>query len=350
MSTPCRVDELTTLADLEALRAPWQELLRRCPRATPFQAPEWILTWCRRFRCQVIWALAVRGGERLLALAPWLIYRNESGRRVVAFLAGGLSDYHDVLIDPEFTDLAASALSDHLQRRSALWDLCDFEALAPSAAWRAIAPPADWVERESEADECPRLVLDGAGALADLVPSHQLARYRRYRRRLERRATVDCRLAQVGECEVALSELVRLHTARWQAVDPLGTMTAQTATFHVDAAGELARAGYLRLYSLAANRSTIATLYGFVFRRTLYCYLQGIDPQHAEMSPGTILLGMVLEHALGEGIAVVDMLRGSEAYKRAWGARGPRNARKQWMRELDRASAGSGDEPRHAPR
>src|SRR4051794_36905176 len=92
---------LTSVTELEAIEGEWTALADRCSSATPFQRPEWVITWCRHFDCQSIWAPAFRDGHRLVGLAPWLIYSLGS-RRLVAFLAGGISDYHDVLVDPSF--------------------------------------------------------------------------------------------------------------------------------------------------------------------------------------------------------------------------------------------------------
>jgi CelD/BcsL family acetyltransferase involved in cellulose biosynthesis len=69
-----------------------------------------------------------------------------------------------------------------------------------------------------------------------------------------------------------------------------------------------------------AGGTSLAVLYGFVEKDTLYCYLQGLDPAAAHRSPGTVLVGMVLEDAAREGLGAVDFLRGREAYKYAWGA------------------------------
>ena len=81
------VDNLDELAELEA---EWAELWACCPRATPFQRPEWVLSWCRQFSCNTIWTPIIRREGRLVALAPWLHYR-DGERRVIAFLAGGVS-------------------------------------------------------------------------------------------------------------------------------------------------------------------------------------------------------------------------------------------------------------------
>ena len=53
--------------------------------------------------------------------------------------------------------------------------------------------------------------------------------------------------------------------------------------------------------------------------RRLYLYLIGIEVQHSDLSPGSLLLHAVLEYAQGEGFTHLDLLRGGEEYKRLWG-------------------------------
>ena len=40
-------DVISDARDLEELRVQWLELWRRCPHATPFQSPDWLLPWWR---------------------------------------------------------------------------------------------------------------------------------------------------------------------------------------------------------------------------------------------------------------------------------------------------------------
>jgi len=48
--------------------------------------------------------------------------------------------------------------------------------------------------------------------------------------------------------------------------------------------------------------------------------LQGYDPAFSRMSPGVLMLGMVIEDALASGARAIDFLRGREPYKYLWGA------------------------------
>src|ERR1700757_1269420 len=88
---------LHNLAELREISSEWRELFQRT-HATAFQSPDWLLPWIEVFTPEKITAVEVRCGERLVGLAPLLIYRRAS-ERVLAFMGGGVSDYLDVLID-----------------------------------------------------------------------------------------------------------------------------------------------------------------------------------------------------------------------------------------------------------
>jgi hypothetical protein len=66
LSTECVRD----LGGLAALRPEWRALWRRCPAATPFQSPAWLLPWWRHLGGGELLAIAVRDGERLVGDGP----------------------------------------------------------------------------------------------------------------------------------------------------------------------------------------------------------------------------------------------------------------------------------------
>src|SRR5690606_29821572 len=87
-------------AELAGLREPWQELFERCPSATPFQSPEWLLPWANHHRPSRPWAVVIHDRrEQLIGLAPMFLYRR-GGPRALALLGAGASDYGHVLALP----------------------------------------------------------------------------------------------------------------------------------------------------------------------------------------------------------------------------------------------------------
>lgn len=120
-------------AGLRELAIEWGRLWQRCPRATPFQTPEWLLAWWRAFGQGRPWTLAFRDAEGcLVGLAP--MYVSETGDTWTLRLLGvGVSDYLDVLVQPGSEAAVVCALLDELERHPSRWDVAEFQQLAPAS-------------------------------------------------------------------------------------------------------------------------------------------------------------------------------------------------------------------------
>jgi CelD/BcsL family acetyltransferase involved in cellulose biosynthesis len=80
----------------------------------------------------------------------------------------------------------------------------------------------------------------------------------------------------------------------------------------------LLSSGLLRLYRMRIKDRTIAVNYSFFHRQSVYCYLQGFDPEFSGLSPGMQLMFAVIEEAVRFGARRFDFLRGEEGYKLHW--------------------------------
>jgi len=49
------IDELTSLADVESIISDWEALYERCPDATPFHSPDWLVRWWKHFGFGRLW-------------------------------------------------------------------------------------------------------------------------------------------------------------------------------------------------------------------------------------------------------------------------------------------------------
>ena len=64
----------------------------------------------------------------------------------------------------------------------------------------------------------------------------------------------------------------------------------------------------------------------------LMLYLSGFDEDFATVSPGTLLLGHLIEDAIRDGTREIHFLRGGETYKYAWGGADRRNVNRRLAR------------------
>ena len=330
MMAPLRTEIVADPAALSALEAEWWDLFARCPAATPFRSPAWLLPWWRVFAPGPLRTVAVRRGGDLVALAP--LYLEEASRRLLP-LGIGLSDDLDMLVPPaahhapvagrdtpdDGHDLGAVVL-DALAAFDG-WDVLSLEELGPTSPALAWAVPRGWSAEDADQSRCPVLAWDDGGRdVGAVVPPGKLRKLRMARHRADRRgaaveiATPDTALAHV-------EALFRLHAARWESRGEAGVLADPAVqAFHRDAAPRLAAAGLLHATLLRIDGQVAGVFHGLRRGRQLFAYLGGFDPAFAYESPGTVLMGHALETMMRDGAGTLNLLRGQEAYKYEWGA------------------------------
>ena len=262
--------------------------------------------------------MTVRQDDRLVGLGPFYIEDGALGRRLLP-LGLGVSDYLDVLIDPQTSDEAVTALVDHVTAQADRWDSWELEELAPDAAAWALPRSMDLTETVDPQSACPVLTLPRAAEHRPaMIPRRSL---RKAWNRVQRRTGIDLIEASFGTVSNLIGTLIDLHRQRWTARHEPGVLgTQEVQRFHLDAAPRLLAAEMLRLYGLRIQGRVVGVYYGFAHRGRAYGYLSGFDPGSASQSPGTVLLAHAIREAAREGCREFHFLRGQEPYKYAWGA------------------------------
>ncbi len=304
---------------LAGLSAEWDELWARCPGATPFQSPAWLVPWWRAFGSGELHVLALRHGGRLVALVPFYIGAvHDGGARVVRLLGSGNSDYVDGLFLPGFEIAAASRCLVELARLRGRWEHCDLLELRPGSPLLLAAAPDGWRDEVSDAGVVSQVPLAGNEPDAG-IPRSFLKKLRYFARLAERSGGLRFRRANESDFEESFATLVRLHGARWAARAGHG-MLADPAVraFNREAARALLHRRILRLHTLFVGARAVASNYGFLHRERAYCYLTGFDPDFGRLSPGHLVLQHAIRDAAREGARTFDLLRGREAYKARW--------------------------------
>ena len=306
-------------AALWALAPEWEDLWRRLPGRTPFTAPAWLLPWWRHFGTGQPRVATLRRDGRLAAVLP-LYVLDEPGCRKLLPVGAGLSDCQDMLAEP---GVDPSPLLHAVLARADGVDVCDLIQVPPGSALRTASVPPGWTMAWGDGSPCPVLALPGTvGELAGVVPARTLRKLRMNRNRAERGGGVILERATEATLPHLQAELIRLHQARWTLRGEAGVLAdPRVLGLHRDAAPGLLRAGVLRLEALRAGGQVVAAIMALLDgpSRILF-YLSGFDEAHAFISPGTLLLGAMLEDAVREGRREADFLRGQEGYKYAWGA------------------------------
>jgi len=301
--------------ELRDVAPDWKQLFLRCPDATPFQYPEWLLCWMDAFVPRHLVGIEIREGERLVGFAPLLIYPR-GDERVLAFAGGGVSDYLGLLAEPgreaQVTDEVLWAMES-----VSGWNVLDLTDLPFTAAVLRYEP---LTLRRRQHDVCLVLPLpETQEELLHTFSRRQRANLRNARSRTEREGGAKIDLAQPDTLQESLDDLFRLHALRWNEAGETGVLSDERVQqFHRAVAPELLSAGILHLYRMRVNGHSVAAVYALFHRETVFCYLQGYDPKLAHLSPGTQLMFAVIKDAVRLGMKRFDFLRGKEAYKVHW--------------------------------
>ncbi len=310
---------LDTDATVLALAPEWEALWRRVPGASPFASPAWLLPWWRHFGTGAPRMAIRRANGRLSGVLP--LYRlDEPGIRKLLPIGAGTTDHLDALLEPGVAvgPLLQAAL-DHARMDGV--DVCDLIEVPPGSTLLGVAPTG-WHMHWAEGQPCPVLTLPATvDGLTEVVPANTLRKLRMNRNRAARAGGFTIETAGPATLPALLSELIRLHQARWTLQGEPGSLAGPAVLgFHHEAAPALLQVGALRLQALRIAGEVAAVCYTLLAGpdRILF-YLSGFDAEHSFISPGTLLLAAMIEQAIMEGRREANFLRGGEAYKYAWG-------------------------------
>jgi CelD/BcsL family acetyltransferase involved in cellulose biosynthesis len=297
---------------LAGLEPEWDALWRRCPRATPFQSPAWLLSWARHFAPHRCSATLLRAEGRLVGFVPVFCWQG------ALLLAGtGPSDRADVLIEPGYEAQAPLLLTALPDAAPEDFERIDLQQLAADSPLLAVETPADWTDERMAGDACLVAPLEGENGLG-AASGRQRSHWRHALRHVSRLGG-SVGLVAPEEVGNAMEDLLRLNALRWGAegvlADPL------MATFLREAGPALARAGLLRLHEVRLGAERIAVLMVLAGPWGHHGYNGGFDPAYAKLSPSAMLVGLAMAQAAREGVTRFDFLRGHESYKSVWGAR-----------------------------
>src|SRR3954453_23575296 len=93
------VEVIDTIEGVRAFETDWRTFQSYFPPATPFQTPEWLLTWWRHFGSGKLQVLIFRSGADIVGVLPCFLHEWNS-RRQLTLVGTGVSDYLDPIFDP----------------------------------------------------------------------------------------------------------------------------------------------------------------------------------------------------------------------------------------------------------
>lgn len=317
-------------ADLEP---EWNDLLRRNVNNHIFSTWEWQSTWWDAYHPGELWVVAFRNDEgRLVGLAPWFVKSTQDAGKVVHTIGCvEVSDYLDLLVDPDYAKSVYETLADFLHTHCDQCDklsLCNIPENSPTLTeFVASLESHGFVTAITQEDVCP--VISLSGSWDDYVDSLG----KKYRHELRRKI----RRAEGADEHID-----------WYIVDSTHDLNAETARFlELMAASQYEKAGFLQdpenvaffnkiipvsfaqgwlqISFLNVDGKSVAAYMNFDYNNQIMVYNSGLLPgEYGHLSLGIVLLAHNIRHAIEHGRSDFDFLQGNESYKYQMGGQDTR--------------------------
>jgi CelD/BcsL family acetyltransferase involved in cellulose biosynthesis len=326
---PIAVRTVDSAAQLAALEPSWEALQRDAAVTSIFASFDWQKHWWDHYGGgRPLRLLVARAGDAIVGLLPLYIDTlTLLGRRVrVLRLVGCGGDTSPDDLGPVLaaarTEEIARALSDALLALPG-WDVAWLTDLDSRHGFTgALRDGARRTRLPSAGGRSERITFAALPATYDdwLRTLHRDRRQRiKSMRKKLLAAHPDARhlvWRDAATLDVAIDRLVELHTKRWQRAGSAHSFSSpEYVGFHRAVMHATLARDRLRLHCLELSGKIVAMYYFYKFRDATYLMQSGFDPDASDVRPGQVLLGYVVEHAIGERLAVLDFLRGDHRYK-----------------------------------
>jgi CelD/BcsL family acetyltransferase involved in cellulose biosynthesis len=299
------------------LSGPWDDLVPVEARLGPFPTSAWCRLWWSHLGAvdgNELRVATVVEGEELVAVVP--LYLETARRRLLFFGGRDVTDYTGPTAMSEHLIAAAAAALEAAEAEQAVLeclstpdDLGFADALV-SEADRLGAPAKRFASEPAPFLDLPAEV----GAFYEGLGGKERHELRRKLRRFEREAGEPrLRRADAGHLEQDLELFFRWHRAAPGAKALF--MSPPREAFFRAVAADFLRREWLAFDILQGGNTPIAAAFSFVVGDTIYLYNSAFEPEAQRWSPGMVLLALLIERAIRDGLRRLDFLKGGERYK-----------------------------------
>ncbi len=308
----------------QQLQNEWNGLLARSYSNRVFSTWEWQSTWWSAYYPGELWVITCRDDQnRLIGIAPWFIDLTEQYGRVVRPIGCvEVTDYLDVIIDKDCTQVVMEALAEFAAAHKENYDLinlCNLPEDSPTYSDFAMILNQHGFEANlTQQEVCPVIHLPNEwDAYFEILDKKQRHELRRKLRRAEAAPeTIDWYI--VGEQHDLNEEIERfLHLMAASQYDKAKFLQdPQNLAFFKAMVPITFKQHWLQLSFLMINGEAAAAYLNFVYGDSVQVYNSGLLPEkYGQLSPGIILLAHNIRTAIENGYKIFDFLRGNEIYK-----------------------------------
>jgi CelD/BcsL family acetyltransferase involved in cellulose biosynthesis len=333
---PLTVDLITSVTELEALRADYDRLNRLAGNTFPFALHAWHLTWCKHFlstsgliRDELQICVVRDGSGTCVAIAPLVLTRRAFGGLEVSTVGllgrdTGITEIRQPLIQPGFEAAAVRMVQDKLAAIGT-WDWTEWsgctdqlrDALAKAVELEWQQPVLDYIIDLPQTWE-----LLHAGLKRNIRSSLRHCYNSLRREGLEFELVVT---AERGAMDEALQRFLVLHAKRAKTAEMVrhrNVFAGESAQrFLHEVCALLAEQNVVRVFELKIGSQVVASRIGFVVGGSLYLYYSGFDPAWGRYGVMTTAVAEAIKYAIAHGLRSVNLSPGTDVSKTRWSPR-----------------------------
>lgn len=322
------VQSHTDASIFQELGDEWNALLKRSLTDTPFSSRQWHSIWWDVYQPGDLWLLTVRDDDNILrGIASMFIAQNEGESRTLHLVGcEDVTDYVDFLVDAGYADTVFAAIADALIEHKDKYDQIDFCNIPAESqtytAFPALLGDKGFTVETVRQEVCPVVTLEGDfdAYLESLDKKQRKELQRKLRRAKGAGDSVQFYIVdEADEAETDLDAEVEKFLTLMAASHPEKAAfldDENNRTFMQRIIPAMRDAGWLQLNFLEVVGDPAASYLNFIYNDEVLVYNSGLDPKiAAALSPGIILLCENIQHAIDNGHAKFNFLRGDESYK-----------------------------------
>jgi len=304
----------------------WQDLLDRSPQGHVFYHPSLVRAWWESSAGSGVHTpmfVVARRGEDNVALFPLALYRfgwKQGFQRLIAPVGGDDFDYYDPILSwngaADGTIDLWPCLKAELSRR---WRQ-RYDVLAMR---RLKYPEYLGVLGGIPVDHAPAIDLGGFGSLEDFLKGgkrrnlrHQVHNHRHQAAKLGALSFHVFGSEEGGEAIRSLSRFAEVHAQRWGYAQRHGRLSFYEQLVH-----RCLVSGTFLLSEVRLEEVPFSWDLSLVHQGTCYDYVKAFANEMQNLAPGSLHLSFMVDWAIRQGMAVLDLGRGDEPYKSKWANR-----------------------------
>lgn len=308
----------------EILRSIWVDADKSHRGHSIFQTYEWQSPWQRHFGGEFpIINIVDAGTKSIVPLCVNVHRRFGMDIRYLQFSGMPLSDYGGIV---GFSS-SAQSLVDFLKEDVSRWDALELERLSLSMPLERMSNSLEGagfhVSIRFWGNHYPISLTGDFGDYTRSLSKKMRDDLKRLERRLEKKGDVTFHVAaNWNDAESICEKCVTFHRRRWTSSRSESLFDSElNLSLFKEIWRETWRARRLHASALRSDGEIVAAHVGFIYNSMFHYNFPTFDMDHANASPGKVLLYKLIEWASRNEIGVFDLGYGDLPYKRWFGGR-----------------------------